>query len=369
MKNPASVNQAFQPLTVIKTGASKCKNLNRRFKLICGLLLVGLTVLIALSLLLGAASLTITEVMSALLRTSPGSTAYEVIWNLRLPRTLLAIVVGAHFALAGLILQSVIRNPLADPSVIGVSGGASLAIVVFLLLIDVVSGTLYSGQTVVSLSWLPFVGLSGGILTAALVLGLSWKASVSPAKLALNGVAVGAVLNAAVMWTVLAWGGGRTETSILWLAGSLYGRDFLHLWTILPWTLAGVTLLVLIQRPLSLLRLNDDLSQSLGLSLLYWRVIAISIAVALAASAIAVAGAVGFVGLIVPHLARLLVGSQMQQLNIVTFLCGSCLMLVADIISRMIVHPLELPAGTLTTLLGIPVLLFLLQRQSGESRC
>lgn len=335
-----------------------------RFVLICSLLLSCLGLLITASLLLGSANFSPQAVYTALFQGSPGTSEYDVIWNLRLPRTILASLVGMQFALAGLILQSVIRNPLADPSIIGVSGGASLAIVLFLLLADVISGAVFVGEIAkVSLTWLPFVALLGGMLTAAFVLMISWHTGLDPVKLALNGVVVGAVLNAAVMWSVVAWGGNRTETSIMWLAGSLYGRDFSHLAILLPWTLIGLIGLPIISRPLSLLRFSDESAQSLGLHIQRWRLLAISFAVALAASAIAVSGPIGFVGLIVPHLSRLLVGSYMPQLIITTLLCGACLTLTADILSRTLISPLELPAGALTTMLGIPVLLYLLQRQ------
>lgn len=331
-------------------------------------LFVLLIVLVVTSLLLGAATLSPQTVFHGLMQLNIGTTEYNLLWNLRLPRTLLAMTVGMHFALSGLILQSVIRNPLADPSVMGVSGGASLAIVIFLLLADAISGALFTGEApAISLSWLPLAALSGGLLTAAFVLGLSWRSGINPTRLALNGVAVGAVLNAAVMWTIVAWGGTRTETSILWLAGSLYGRDFSHLVTLLPWTLFGLSGLLIMLRALSLLRFGEDLAQSMGLTVRRWRLFAISVAVALAASAIAVAGPIGFVGLIAPHLARLLVGSDIIRLTIASVLTGACLTLCADILSRNLLSPLELPAGALTTLIGIPVLLFLLQRQSSDS--
>ena len=339
----------------------------KRFLLITLLLSVILVGLTLASLLLGSANLSAQTVYQALWHATPG-TSYEVLWNLRLPRTLMAILVGMHFALAGLILQSVIRNPLADPSVIGVSGGASLAIVVFLLLADLISGTLLQGRAAtISLHWLPFAALLGGILTAVFVLSLSWRSGVSPTKLALNGVAVGAVMNAAVMWIIIAWGGGRTETTILWLAGSLYGRDFYHLTTLLPWTLLGLLTLPMILRPLSVLRFGDDLAQSMGLHIHRWRLFSITVAVAMAASAIAVAGPVGFVGLIVPHLAQLLIGSTIGQLMLTSLLTGACLALSADILARLLLNPLELPMGALTTLIGIPVLLFLLQHQQGKA--
>lgn len=344
--------------------------------------LIALTLLFLLlihaSLIYGSAAFSVSEIYQALFNHNTEHPAHAVLWNLRLPRTLLAILVGIHFALSGLILQTVIRNPLADPGIIGVSGGASLAVVSLLLLGDVMNahlttpmntgatGLLNDEPILVSLSWMPFAALVGGLITAAVVLLLSWHKggatgeSLSPARLALNGVAISGILNAAVMWLVVAWGGGRTETTIIWLAGSLYGRDFSHLMMLLPWTLTGVLALCLIQHPLSLLRFNESLARSLGLNLVRWRLIAILVATSLAASAVAVAGPVGFVGLIIPHLARLIAGGQIRDQISVSLLAGGCLTLGADILSRTLLNPLELPAGALTTLLGIPLLLYLL---------
>ena len=354
--------------TAIDLPKEQSKAGSLRFYLACSGLLFLLLILILTSLLYGSASLSLEQVINALQKSHSDSTAYNLIWNLRLPRTLLAVIIGLHFTLSGLILQSVIRNPLADPSVMGVSGGASLAIVIFLLLADTLAGALYIGETThVSLAWLPLAALIGGISVAALVLRLAWHGGINPTKLALNGVAIGAILNALVMWTIIAWGGGRTETSIIWLAGSLYGRDFQHLFAILPWTFFGLVATIIILRPLSLLRFDEILAQSLGLNIMRWRIISITVAVAFAASAIAIAGPVGFIGLIVPHMARLFVGNQINQLVIISALGGASLTLSADILSRLLLSPLELPVGALTTLLGIPVLLFLLQRQPWKS--
>jgi iron complex transport system permease protein len=364
VNTPRPSSSSISPFPISRKKVLQAQLKPWRFYLICAGLLLFLFCLTSISLLWGSAALTSNELFNALMQVSPESSQHKVIWNLRLPRTLLAIVIGIHFALSGLILQSVIRNPLADPSVIGVSGGASLAIVIFLLLADAISGALSSGEiTRVSLAWLPLAAFIGGLLVAVFVLSLSWRSAISPTTLALNGIAVGAVLNALVMWAIVAWGGSRTETSIIWLAGSLYGRDFHHLIAIIPWTTLGLIATFAILKPLSILRFNEDLAQSLGLNIVYWRVIAIIIAVALAASAIAVAGPVGFVGLIVPHMARLLVGSQMVHLTVISILGGASLTLGADIIGRLALSPLEIPVGALTTLIGIPVLLILLQRQ------
>ncbi|MCM8564481.1 FecCD family ABC transporter permease [Thauera linaloolentis] len=341
-----------------------------RFALLALGLLAALAALLLCSLLLGAVPLDARQVWRALAGDGDAA-AHALLWNLRLPRSLLAMLVGLHFALAGLILQAVIRNPLADPGVIGVSSGASLAIVVFLLLADGLNAMLADGTAAeadgapwLTLAGLPAAALLGGLASALLVLGLSWRAAIGPARLALNGVAVGAVLNALVMWIVVAWGGARTEITVIWLAGSLYGRDFDHLAMLLPWSLLGLAGLLLLLRPLSLLRFDDGLARALGLHVLRWRLAALVVAVLLAASAIAVAGPIGFVGLVIPHFARLLVGGELRPLLVVSLLCGALLTLGADVLARTVISPLELPVGALTTLIGIPVFLLLLQRQT-----
>ncbi|THF61512.1 iron ABC transporter permease [Pseudothauera nasutitermitis] len=338
-----------------------------RFIMVGALLLAALAALLGLSLLLGAVPLEARQIWLAL-SGEGDATIHALLWNLRLPRSLLAVVVGLHFALSGLILQAVIRNPLADPGVIGVSSGASLAIVAFLLLADFINASLgHDGGRLLTLAGLPFAALLGGLGSALLVLALSWRAAISPVRLALNGVAVGAVLNALVMWIVVAWGGARTEITVIWLAGSLYGRDFDHLALLLPWSALGLAGAWLLLRPLSLLRFDDDVARGLGLHLLRWRLVALVVAVLLAASAIAVAGPIGFVGLVIPHLARLLVGSELRRLLPVSALCGAVLTLGADTVARTAIQPLELPVGVLTTLLGIPVFLILLQRHAGKT--
>lgn len=338
----------------------------KRFLLVTASLLLLLVVLIILSLLKGAVDLQPQAVWQVLWHSDKQGldpVTYDVIWNLRLPRILVAILIGLHFAISGLILQAVIRNPLADPSVIGISSGAGLGAVIFLLLGDLYAGRIsseyFSGTTVIGL---PFAALFGGVLAALLVLGLSWKHRMEPAKLALNGVAVGAFFNALVIWVVIVWGAGRTETSLIWLAGSIYGRDFEHLTMLLPWTLVSLTMLLLMLKPLSLLRFDEMMAVSLGMSIKSVRLLAILLAVAFAASAVSISGPVGFIGLIVPHLARLLVGSDFKHLAVTSLLSGAALMLIADFFGRWIVSPVELPAGAITTLIGIPVFLILLQR-------
>ncbi|MFD2110575.1 FecCD family ABC transporter permease [Thiorhodococcus fuscus] len=336
-----------------------------RFHWIVVALCAALALMMVLSLLAGSVSVDLASVYRGLLDPSGESLGHDLVWNLRLPRTLLAVLVGLHFAVSGLILQAVIRNPLGDPGVIGISSGASLLVVTVLLLGDLLDANLlHDASTEISLTWLPFAAFAGGMGAAVLVLGLSWGRRIDPVRMALNGVAVGAVLNALVMWVVVVWGGARTEIALIWLAGSLYGRDFDHLLLLLPWTLIGLGAAALLLRPLSVLRFEDETAQSLGLPVRRWRLIAIGVAVLLAASAIAVAGPVGFVGLVIPHLARRLVGGEMRRLMLTTLLCGALLTLSADIAARLLTVSQELPVGALTSLIGIPIFLLLLQRRT-----
>ncbi|WP_235406681.1 FecCD family ABC transporter permease [Pseudoalteromonas sp. SMS1] len=340
------------------------------FYMLMMVLSVILASLFITALCMGSVPLSMNEVWLALKTSTPHTSESDILWQLRLPRSVLAMVVGVHFALAGLILQAIIRNPLADPSILGVNGGASLAIILCLLAVDYIQlHILNLSDTRFEFVWLPTVALIGGILATGLVLKLSWQQQLQPNQLALNGVAIGAVLNALVMWAILAWGGNRTETSLIWLAGSLYGRDFSQLYLLLPWTIVGVIGCFLLLKQLAILQLDSEAAQALGLNVKRWRLASLFVAVSLAASATAVTGPLGFIGLIVPHfakvlLARLGLGASLPHLMVVCILSGATLTLAADIASRTLISPLEIPTGTLTTLMGIPILLLLIRRQS-----
>ncbi|HEJ1948139.1 TPA: iron ABC transporter permease [Pseudomonas aeruginosa] len=335
-----------------------------RYAAVLALLCTALALLVLASLFWGTVPLAAGDVLGGLLSRHAPSLESDLVWRLRLPRTVLAVLVGLQLATAGLILQTVIRNPLADPGVVGISSGAGLAVVALLLVTDLAKADSLIGTNHASMMvWLPVVALLGGLVAAGLVLSMSWRSKLCPLRLTLNGVAVGAVLNALVMWTIVVWGGARTEIALIWLAGSLYGRDFLHVHVLWPWCLVGIVATLALLRPLSLLRLNDGVSASLGMRGIRWRAAAIVVAVVLAASAVAVTGPVGFVGLVTPHLSRLIAGPNERRLFVVNMLVGSLLMLGADCLARSLISPLEIPAGALTTLIGIPAFLLLLHRQ------
>ncbi len=325
------------------------------------LLALTLWLVLNLSLMLGAASLSADDVWAVLAGRGTEHGA-RVIWELRLPRALLAALVGMHFAVAGYLLQTLSRNPLADAGVLGITAGASLAAVLIVvggaLLPD--SSMYFQGEQV--LNWLPLGACLGGILAALLVYKLSGANALTPLRLILTGVVCAAVLNALVTGVLALWGQAHTETLVAWLAGSLHGKSWHHLNVILPWSLVGLAGSILIIKPLGLLRLSDEQVLSLGLNLERWRASVLCLATLLAASAVAVVGPVGFVGLIVPHIARRLVPASLAHQLGLSALLGGLLVTVADLAGRTLVLPFELPVGVLCALLGVPAFLFLLRR-------
>lgn len=327
------------------------------------LLLIATGWVLLLSLSLGAASLNLEQVISVLGGVSDRH-AERVVWELRLPRALLAALVGLHFAVSGFILQTISRNPLADAGILGITAGASLAavtIVVGAALLPAGASLYLQGEQL--LGWLPLGALAGGVLAALGVYLLSGSSRLTPLRLILTGVVCAAVLNALVTGVLALWGQAHTETLVAWLAGSLHGRGWHHLWVILPWTLVGVLGSLLILWPLGVLRLHDEQVLSLGLNLGRWRLLALLVATLLAASAVAVVGPVGFVGLVVPHIARRLAAASLSQQLLMSALVGALLVLLADLVGRLLVIPFELPVGVLCALIGVPAFLYLLRQQ------
>ena len=273
-----------------------------------------------------------------------------IVWNLRLPRVLLAAFVGVNLALAGAILQSLSRNPLAEPNLLGISAGAGLAAVLTLRLAPAVPFTR-----------LPVVAFGGALLGALLVYGLAWRGGVSPLRLVLAGVAVGALLTAFTTGILLT-SQVTVQTTMSWLAGGLGARTWPHLRAFLPYCLIGAAATFACARTLDVLSLGDDSAAGLGLRVQRWRALLTGLVALLTGSAVAVAGIIGFVGLIVPHIARLLVGPRHGYLLAVSALLGASLLVAADAVARTIAAPRELPIGIVTAVAGAPFFLWLLRR-------
>jgi len=302
-----------------------------------------LVFIVALSLSLGAVSLSFEEIISGF---TPTSEFYFTIHEYRLPRAVLAILVGGMMALSGSLVQGVIRNPLASPDVLGVSQGAGLAAVILM--------TLFPS---VSIFWLPWAALVGGFI-AALLLWALCGANSSAIKLAITGVALAALYSSGIDFLMLTRP-LEINNALLWLTGSLWGRSWDQVFTLLPWLILLPFAFGLAKR-INLLSLGDEVAISLGTSISMTRLFALAIAVGLTASCVAICGPIGFLGLVAPHLARRLVGGRHQMLLPYSMLVGMVILLLADLLARTINPPIELPAGIMTAVIGAPYFLWLL---------
>jgi ABC-type Fe3+-siderophore transport system permease subunit len=309
------------------------------------LLLVALALSILLSMSFGAVHVSMWDFLLG------DPMAQGIVMQFRLPRTLVGALVGAELAAAGAILQAITRNPLADPHITGVSNGASFVAVLILLALP--------GFPVTAL---PATALVGGLGAGILVWLVAWKkGGLNPGRLALSGIAVGAVLSAGTSALLLQHPIGA-NASFAWLAGGFWGRNWDHVRALLPWALSLLVLAWLLGPRIDLLALGDDVARGNGLSVERNRTLLLALAVLLAASAVAIAGPIGFVGLVIPHLARLLVGAPFRRLLPVTALLGATLVVLADALGRTLFAPTEIPAGVFTALVGAPYFLHLLRR-------
>jgi iron complex transport system permease protein len=319
-----------------------------------GLMALTLVALCIVSIGVGAIRIAPLEVIWALLDSS-GDVNARIVQELRLPRIVVAVICGAFFAVSGAILQGVVRNPLASPDLVGVGAGAGVAAVVTLILLPSAPAWL-----------LPVGAFFGAWLGFALVVVLALKGGeIAPVRVALVGIAVGAALGA-TQQLVLVRAPDDIGRALAFLAGTVYGADWTRAVNLLPW-LALLPIAFLLSKKLDLLAFSDEVSSGLGVRLLLARVTCMSVAVALAGAAVTGAGVLGFVGLVAPHAARLLVGSRHALLLPSSALLGATLVVVADALGRGLLPPLEIPAGIVTTLVGSPYFL-LLMRQKGSLR-
>ncbi|GGO84139.1 iron ABC transporter permease [Marinobacterium nitratireducens] len=295
----------------------------------------------------GTVPVAVNDVVSVLSGAREGM-AGVLVWELRLPRFLAGLLVGVSLAVAGQLMQTVTRNPLASPGITGVVAGASMAVVLVQVCFSV------------DAAWLPGFGVLGGTAAALLTFVLAAQGGFTPLRLALAGVAVTA-LATALTTAFLLFSGAHAQQLYLWLAGGLLGRGWGHIALILPWSLVGLALALLGVRYLNLLQLEDEVARALGGRVLLWRLGFVAIAVALTAAAVAVAGPVGFVGLVAPHLVRLLLGNDQRITLPVVALAGAVLVTLSDLLARTLVAPAELPLGIFTALLGGPVFIGLIR--------
>lgn len=324
--------------------------LNRRVPLV--LLVLGLITLVAIVIHVGYGEYPIPplEVLKTILGLETGHSEYSVVVNiLRLPRVLVAFLVGVALAVSGAILQGLTRNPLADPSIIGISSGASLAAVILIVLVPMAP-----------LFLLPLAAFVGALIVAVLIYFLAWKQGSTSVRLILVGVGLAIIVDALTTLMITFGEINSVSQALVWLAGSVYGRSWEHVWPLLPWLAILVPLTLLLGRDLNTLNLGDEVARGLGSQVEFKRSLLLLISVALAGAAVATAGTIDFVGLMAPHIARRLVSPAHEGLVPTAALIGGLIVVLADLLGRSLFAPIEIPCGVITATIGAPYFLYLM---------
>ena len=321
------------------------------------LLSILLVIAIFLSLGIGAVNIPPAQVWAALVPQGPdpqgNSAAHTIVWDLRLPRILLAAGVGAALAGAGAAFQGLFRNPLADPFVIGASGGAALGATLAI--------TLGWSTTWLGFAPIPLAAFAGAVVAVALAYGISEvSGQTNILALLLAGTALSSAFAAGVS-LLMVLNNDDFHNIFFWLMGGLSGRSWNELWTALPYIIIGLIGLGLLSRSLDVLAFGEETAQGLGLPVRPVRLLIVLFATLITAAAVASSGIIAFIGLIAPHIARILWGPVHGLLLATSVLLGALLLVVADTAARTVLAPIELPVGILTALLGAPFFLYLLR--------
>ena len=302
--------------------------------------------LFVLSIRYGTYTLSFDEISQAF---HPDDKNYFTLMEYRLPRALLAIIIGGALAISGVLVQSVVRNPLASPDILGINNAAGLVAVTVLIFLPNLA-----------FYWLPIFAFIGGVLSFILlwmICGFNFR----PIKMAIIGVALSA-LWAAISHYLMLTNPVEINTAMLWLTGSLWGRSWAYVDVVLPWLLVLLPLPFIFCRDLDTLGLGENKAATLGVSVNKTQILVLVLAVALSTTAVAICGPIAFLGLVAPHLARKLVGGRHRTLLPAAMLIGTLLLQISDILARVIDPPTELPAGILTAIIGAPYFFYLLMR-------
>jgi len=305
-----------------------------------------MVLLFGLSIRLGTYTLSFEEIWAAF---QPDDKNYFTLMEYRLPRAVLAILLGGALAISGVLVQSVVRNPLASPDILGINNAAGLVAVSVLMFLP--NLTFY---------WMPIFAFLGGVLSFVIlwiVCGFNFR----PIKMAIIGVALSA-LWAAISHYLMLTNPVEINTAMLWLTGSLWGRSWSYLNVVLPWLVVLLPLPFIFCRDLDTLGLGENKASTLGVTVNKVQISVLVLAVALSTTAVAICGPIAFLGLVAPHLARRLVGGRHRTLLPAALIIGALLLQLSDILARVIDPPTELPAGILTAIIGAPYFFYLLMR-------
>ncbi|MGP4070094.1 FecCD family ABC transporter permease [Halobacillus sp. B29] len=281
-----------------------------------------------------------------------------VLFDFRLPRLVIAILVGAGLAVSGAILQGVSQNGLADPGILGINAGAGFAVVLYIYFSQGAGSSLGT----LSIFIMPFMALIGAATAAFLIYLLAWKNGVTPVRLILVGIGINAAFGAVLIVFQLKMNPRDFMQATIWLSGSIWGTNWKYVLATLPWIVLLVPFAIYKARFLNVLNLGDRLATGLGTRVEWERRILLLVAVGLAGASVAVAGSIAFLGLVAPHLARRLIGPKHEMLLPTSALIGALLLLIADMIGRNLLAPSEIPVGIVVSALGAPYFIYLLMK-------
>lgn len=332
-------------------------NLEHRKRVRSTLVLIILTILILLIFIFnmntGFIKLTPLEVLKTFFGAGTAK-QHLILFDFRLPRIVISVLVGAGLAVSGCILQGISRNALADPGIIGINAGAGLAVLLFI--------SFYPTNAVTPIFMLPFLAFVGAGLTATLIYVLAYKRheGISPIRLILVGIAVAAGISAAMIVLMLKLSPQNYQMVAVWMAGSIWGTNWKYVVALLPWIIILIPYSLYKARVLNVLSLGDQTAAGLGTNIEGERIKLLATAVGLAGACVAAGGGIGFIGLIGPHLAKRLVGPKHQFLLPTSALIGGLLLIVADTLGRWVLQPSEVAAGIVVAVIGAPYFLYLL---------
>lgn len=317
--------------------------------LIIVLAFILLLILIGLFSMVGSVNLSLPEIMSALIH-QDNRMVTTIVYKMRLPRNILAALVGSNLAVSGVLLQSVMKNPLADPGITGVSSGASVAAIIILLVLPAYTNVL------------PLFSFLGGAIACALVYMMAWKNGLKPERIVLAGVAVNTILGGFISLLSTLFS-DKIQSAILWLNGSLATKTWADVDMLAGYSIMGLVIALFLVRSTNVLQLGDEAAKNLGFNVNRTRLIISGVAVFLAAISTSVVGVISFVGLIVPHIARMLMGSDHKYTIPFSMVLGGIILLMADTLARTIGGSIEIPVGVITSIVGGPFFLYLLRKR------
>lgn len=327
-------------------------NERKLFRISVIFLLVALLVVsMFISLVFGATTVSLGDIWYTLWASELTDSASQIIWNIRLPRNIVAALVGACLATSGAILQAVMKNPLADPQIVGVSSGAGLMGVIILIL--------FPGYDYL----VPMVAFLGAMGAALMVYALAWKNGIRPSRIILAGVAVSAFLGSGIS-ALLVFFGDRVQGALLWMVGGLAARSWPQVEVLLPYAIVGLIFACMGAKRLTILSLGDETAKGLGLKVEQTRFMMTAVAALLAAGAVSIAGLIGFVGLVIPHILRLIIGNDYAYLLPGSALLGAFILVISDTVGRVVLSPIEIPVGIIMAFFGAPFFLYLLRRDA-----